>query len=111
VLSFYVRTADRLQRTSVWMENMEGGLDYLKSVIIDDKLGLCEQLEQQMQHVIDTYQCEWKTTIEDKSKLKRFHHFINSDGTDDNVVFVEERGQIRPARDDERKHFNLVEVA
>ncbi|MFI3188599.1 nitrite reductase large subunit [Crenothrix sp. D3] len=111
VLSFYVRTADRLQRTSVWMENMEGGLDYLKSVIIDDKLGLGEQLEEQMQHVIDTYQCEWKTTIEDKSKLKRFHHFINSDGTDDNVVFVEERGQIRPARDDERKHFNLVEVA
>ena len=110
-LSFYVRTADRLQRTSVWMENMEGGLDYLKSVVIDDKLGLAEQLEQQMQHVIDTYQCEWKTTIEDKSKLKRFHHFINSDATDDNVVFVEERGQIRPARDDERKHFNLVEVA
>lgn len=111
VLSFYVRTANHLQRTSVWMENMEGGLDYLKSVIIDDKLGLGEQLEQQMQNVIDTYQCEWKTTIEDKSKLKRFHHFINSDGTDDNVVFVEERGQIRPARDDERKHFNLVEVA
>ncbi|MEI6708322.1 MAG: (2Fe-2S)-binding protein [Methylococcales bacterium] len=110
-LSFYVRTADRLQRTSVWMENMEGGLDYLKSVIIDDKLGLGEQLEQQMQTVIDTYQCEWKTTIEDESKLKRFHHFINSDATDDNVVFVEERGQIRPARDDERKHFNLVEVA
>ncbi len=109
-LSFYVRTADRLQRTSVWMENMEGGLDYLKSVIIDDKLGLCEQLEQQMQHVIDTYQCEWKTTIEDKSKLKRFHHFINSEATDDNVVFVEERGQIRPAREDERKHFNLVEI-
>ena len=110
-LSFYVRTADRLQRTSVWMENMEGGLDYLKSVIIDDKLGLGEQLEQQMQTVIDTYQCEWKTTIEDDNKLKRFHHFINSDATDDSVVFVEERGQIRPARDDERKHFNLVEVA
>lgn len=110
-LSFYVRTADRLQRTSVWMENMEGGLDYLKSVIIDDKLGLGEQLEQQMQHVIDTYQCEWRTTIEDESKLKRFRHFINSDQADDNVVFVEERGQIRPADDAERKHFKLLEVA
>ncbi len=110
-LSFYVRTAGRLQRTSVWMENMEGGLDYLKSVIIDDKLGLGEQLEQQMQHVIDTYQCEWKTTIEDESKLKRFRHFINSDQADDNVVFVEERGQIRPADDAERKHFKLLEVA
>jgi len=111
-LSFYVRTADRLQRTSVWMENMEGGLDYLKSVVIEDKLGLCEQLEEQMQYVIDTYQCEWKTAIEDENKLKRFRHFVNSDATDAAVVFVEERGQIRPANEDERrKHFNLVEVA
>jgi nitrite reductase (NADH) large subunit len=108
-LSFYVRTADRLQRTSVWLENMEGGLDYLKSVVIADKLGICEQLEQQMQHVITTYQCEWKTTIEDAAKLKRFHHFVNSDQLDDNLVFVEERGQLRPADKDERKHFNLVE--
>ena len=109
-LSFYVRTADRLQRTSVWMENMEGGLDYLKSVVIADKLGLCEQLEEQMQHVINSYQCEWKTTIEDASKLKRFHHFVNSDQLDDNIVFVEERGQLRPADKDERKHFNLLET-
>jgi len=110
-LSFYVRTAGRLQRTSVWMENMEGGLDYLKSVVIDDKLGLCDQLEQQMHYVIDTYQCEWKTAIEDEAKLKRFRSFINSDQPDDNVVFVEERGQIRPARDNERKHFKLMEIA
>ncbi|MFA5983028.1 MAG: nitrite reductase large subunit NirB [Methylococcaceae bacterium] len=110
-LSFYVRTADRLQRTSVWMENMEGGLDYLKSVVIDDKLGICSQLEQQMQYVIDTYQCEWKTTIASEDKLKRFRHFVNSDKTDDNVVFVQERGQIRPANEDEREHFKLLEVA
>ncbi|NOT84188.1 MAG: nitrite reductase large subunit [Methylococcaceae bacterium] len=110
-LSFYVRTADRLQRTSVWMENMEGGLDYLKSVVIEDKLGLCEQLEMQMLHVIDTYQCEWKTTIADAEKLKRFRHFINSDQPDDRVVFVEERGQLRPADEEERKHFELVEIA
>lgn len=110
-LSFYVRTADRLQRTSVWMENMEGGLDYLKSVIIDDKLGLCEQLEQQMQYVIDTYQCEWKATIDNEAKLKRFRHFVNSDETDNNVVFVEERGQHRPANESERKHFKLMEIA
>ena len=109
-LSFYVRTADRLQRTSVWMENMEGGLDYLKSVVIADKLGLCEQLEEQMHHVINSYQCEWKTTIEDASKLKRFHHFVNSDQLDDNIVFVEERGQLRPADKDERKHINLLET-
>jgi nitrite reductase (NADH) large subunit len=105
LLTFYVRTADRMQRTSVWMENMEGGLDYLRSVVIDDKLGLNEQLEAQMQHVIDTYQCEWKTTIADESKLKRFRHFVNSDEKDPNVIFVEERGQIRPANDEERQQL------
>ena len=109
VLIFYARTADRLQRTSVWMENMEGGLDYLKSVVIEDKLGLCDDLEVQMQNVVDTYQCEWKTTIADENKLKRFRHFINSDKTDENIIFVEERGQIRPANEDERQHFALVE--
>ncbi len=109
MLIFYVRTADKLQRTSVWMENMEGGLDYLKSVVIDDKLGACDQFEEQMQHVIDTYQCEWKTTIENEEKLKRFRHFVNSDKTDDNVVFVEERGQIRPANEEEHKHFKISE--
>jgi nitrite reductase (NADH) large subunit len=109
LLIFYVRTADKLQRTSVWMENMEGGLDYLKSVVIDDKLGACEEFESQMQHVIDTYQCEWKTTIESEEKLKRFRHFVNSDKADDSIVFVEERGQIRPANEDERKHIKIAE--
>ena len=111
VLIFYVRTADRLQRTSVWMENMEGGLDYLKAVVIDDRLGICAELERQMQYIIDTYQCEWKTTIADENKLKRFRHFINSDQPDDHVVFVEERGQIRPANEFEREHFKLAEEA
>ncbi len=109
MLIFYVRTADKLQRTSVWMENMEGGLDYLKSIVIDDKLGVCDQFETQMQHVIDTYQCEWKTTIENEEKLKRFRHFVNSDVIDDNVIFVEERGQIRPANEEEHKHFKISE--
>ncbi|MDG2364961.1 MAG: nitrite reductase large subunit NirB [Methylococcaceae bacterium] len=103
VLIFYVRTADRLQRTSVWMENMEGGLDYLKSVVIEDRLNICEQLEQQMDYVIETYQCEWKTTLESPEHLKRFRHFVNSDQSDERVVFVEERGQVRPANEQERE--------
>ena len=96
-LMFYVRTADRLQRTSVWMENLEGGLDYLKQVIIDDSLGLAAELESQMAHVVGTYQCEWKTTIEDPEKLKRFRTFVNSSEEDNFQLFVEERGQWRPA--------------
>ena len=96
-LMFYVRTADRLQRTSVWMENLEGGLDYLKSVVIDDKLGLASDLEAEMAHVVDTYECEWKAAIDDEEKLKRFRTFVNSEKADDSLVFVRERGQRRPA--------------
>ena len=102
VLMFYVRTADRLQRTSTWRENLEGGLDYLKDVLIKDSLGLGAELEGQMQHVVDTYQCEWKTAVNDPQTRKRFRSFVNSDKTDEHVVFVEERGQIRPARLEER---------
>lgn len=100
-LMFYVRTADRLQRTSVWLENLEGGLDYLKKVVLDDSLGLGDELEAQMTRIVGTYQCEWKTTIEDPEKLKRFRRFINSDSADETVVFVRERDQIRPARDED----------
>jgi nitrite reductase (NADH) large subunit len=97
VLMFYVRTADRLQRTSTWMENLEGGLDYLRQVIIDDKLGIGAELEADMAQVVNTYECEWKKAINEPETLKRFRHFINSDATDNRVVFVQERGQIRPA--------------
>ncbi|WP_422846432.1 nitrite reductase large subunit NirB [Acidovorax sp. M2(2025)] len=102
VLMFYVRTADRLQRTSSWRESLEGGLDYLKDVILKDSLGLCAELEAQMQQVVDTYQCEWKTAVTDAETRKRFRSFVNSDQADETVVFVPERGQIRPARADER---------
>ncbi|UOD29919.1 nitrite reductase large subunit [Massilia violaceinigra] len=102
-LMFYVRTADRLQRTSVWRDNLEGGLDYLKSVVIDDKLHLAAELEADIQHVVDTYACEWKNAVNDPATRQRFRHFVNSDLADQNVVFMPERGQIRPATIEERK--------
>ena len=108
-LMFYIKTADRLQRTSVWLENLEGGLDYLKQVILEDSLGIGSELEAEMAHVIDTYQCEWKTTIEDDEALKRFKHFVNDDSADDNLKYVRERGQRRPAFEHER--IELVEEA
>lgn len=102
LLMFYIKTADRLQRTSVWMENMEGGLEYLQQVIIEDSLGLGEELEQQMDHIVGSYQCEWKTTLESTESLKRFNHFVNSDAQDNNILFIEERNQIRPANAKEK---------
>lgn len=101
-LMFYVHTADRLQRTSTWRDNLEGGLDYLKGVLIQDTLGLGAQLEAEMQHVVDTYQCEWKTAVNDPVTRQRFRSFVNSEKKDEHIVFVEERGQIRPARAEER---------
>ncbi|KXI30680.1 nitrite reductase large subunit NirB [Paraglaciecola hydrolytica] len=111
VLMFYVRTADRLQRTSVWMENLEGGLEYLKQVVIEDSLGLGAELESQMQVVVDAYQCEWKTAIENEESRKRFRQFVNSDKADTNIVFVEERQQIRPATPEEKASFTQQQQA
>ena len=107
-LMFYVRTADRLQRTSVWMDNLEGGLDYLKQVVIEDSLGIAAELEEQMSNIVGTYQCEWKRTIENPERLKRFVQFVNADAEDDQVVFVQERGQPRPATEAER--LELLQV-
>jgi len=102
-LMFYIRTADRLQRTSTWRDNLEGGLDYLKDVIINDKLGIGAELEAEMALVVDTYECEWKKAIETPETLKRFRSFVNSKAADSNIVFVDERGQRRPARPEERR--------
>jgi len=102
-LMFYIRTGDRLQRTSVWLENLEGGIDYVRKVVCEDSLGIGAELEADMQKLVDTYECEWKKAINDPEIMKRFRHFVNSDDPDKNVVFVTERGQIRPARPGERE--------
>jgi nitrite reductase (NADH) large subunit len=102
-LMFYIRTADRLQRTSTWRDNLEGGLDYLKAVVLDDRLGIAAELEAEMAHVVGNYACEWKAAIEDPAMVKRLRTFVNSDATDDNIVFVEEREQVRPATPEEKR--------
>jgi nitrite reductase (NADH) large subunit len=110
-LMFYVRTADRLQRTSVWRDNLEGGLEYLRQVVVHDKLGIAAELEADLQHVVDTYACEWKAAVNDPDTRKRFRHFVNSEQPDQNVVFMPERGQIRPATIEERQRKTIPIVA
>jgi nitrite reductase (NADH) large subunit len=105
LLIFYIRTADRLQRTSVWCENLEGGLEYLRQVICRDSLGIGAELEADMRHAVESYECEWKRAINDSPTLSRFRHFVNSDREDEGVRFVDERGQPRPARPEERAHL------
>jgi nitrite reductase (NADH) large subunit len=96
-LMLYVRTADRLQRTASWLNDLEGGIAYVKHVVIDDGLGIAEELEADMTRVVGSYQCEWRTTVTDAEKLKAFRPFVNSDTPDPSVVFVKERAQHRPA--------------
>ncbi|MGH8302433.1 MAG: nitrite reductase large subunit NirB, partial [Steroidobacteraceae bacterium] len=102
-LMLYVRTADRLQRTSTWRDNLEGGLEYLKQAVCQDSLGIGAELEADMARVIAAYECEWKKAVEDPATRQRFRHFVNSDAGDNNVVFVRERSQIRPATATERR--------
>ncbi|MBW4525971.1 MAG: nitrite reductase large subunit NirB [Phormidium tanganyikae FI6-MK23] len=107
-LMFYIRTANRLERTATWFNKLEGGMDYLKQVIIEDSLGICAELEAEMAHQVDTYACEWKTTIDDPTKVCRFRHFVNSDDSDPNLVQVEERGQQRPIYEHERQLISIT---
>ncbi|WP_255639924.1 nitrite reductase large subunit NirB [Deinococcus taeanensis] len=96
-LMFYVRTADRLQRTSAWLEQLDGGLDYLRAVIIDDRLGLCAELDAEMARHVAAYQDEWAAAVNDPAIRDRFRTFVNSDARDPGIEWVDERGQIRPA--------------
>lgn len=107
-LMFYIRTADRLQRTSTWMDNLDGGMDYLRQVVLEDSLNIAAELENEMSAVIETYQCEWQTTLADPDRLALFKPFVNSDQADEAVVMVQERQQIRPATHEERQVLSLT---
>ncbi|HAS1170354.1 TPA: nitrite reductase small subunit NirD [Enterobacter cloacae] len=88
-LMFYIRTADRLQRTSTWMDNLEGGLDYLREVILDDSLGIAHELEQEMVRVVETYQCEWQTTLNDPNRLALFRTAVNGPAAEESKRWQE----------------------
>ncbi|GAC1608744.1 MAG: nitrite reductase large subunit NirB [Mycobacteriales bacterium] len=97
-LMFYVFTADRLQRTASWLEALDGGLEHLRSVIMDDALGICDELDEAIARHVDGYRDEWADTLDDPERLARFTSFVNAPGEPDpSIAFTESRGQIRPA--------------
>lgn len=102
-LMYYIFTADRLQRTAPWFEDLEGGIDALRDVIFDDSLGICADLDAAMAGHVEAYEDEWKATLEDPQKLRRFASFVNAPATPDPALaYTVERGQPRPATGDER---------
>jgi nitrite reductase (NADH) large subunit len=96
-LMYYIQTADRLTRTSVWLEKMEGGIERLREVILDDCLGICDELERQIQFLVDSYKCEWKEVVNDPAKRRLFKQFVNTDETEPTIEFVKQREQQRPS--------------
>ncbi len=95
-LMFYIKTAEPLNRTATWLNKMESGMSYLKAVILDDSLGICADLEQDMQSLINNYECEWKAAVENPEIRKRFTHFVNAPNQKDPTVeFTELRDQKR----------------
>jgi nitrite reductase (NADH) large subunit len=96
-LAYYIMTADRLTRTSVWLEKLEGGIDHVRDVVVRDKLGIAADLEAMIQNLVDTYQCEWAAVVRDPEKRRRFRQFVGSDESEPCIEFVSERGQSRPA--------------
>ncbi|TNV22221.1 nitrite reductase small subunit NirD [Buttiauxella sp. B2] len=99
LLMFYIRTADRLQRTSTWLDNLEGGIEYLRDVILNDSLNLAQELEKEMVSVVDAYQCEWQTTLNNPDSLALFRSYVNSEQTDEAVQRQNLRGQLQPVTD------------
>ncbi|MCQ4082012.1 nitrite reductase large subunit NirB [Streptomyces sp. RB6PN25] len=96
-LMFYIRTADRLERTSAWLERIDGGLDHVRDVVVHDSLGICDELEALMADHVANYRDEWAETLNDPDRLRRFVSFVNApDAPDPSVRFVPERDQIKP---------------
>ncbi|HKH07476.1 MAG TPA: nitrite reductase large subunit NirB [Agromyces sp.] len=111
-IMYYVRTADRLQRTARWIEDLEGGLDHVRDVVVNDSLGLAEELEQAMARHVDTYEDEWAATLADPERLRRFRSFVNAPNVPDpSIARVPERDQFRPATSEERERGEAVLVA
>lgn len=93
-LMFYIKTADPLTRTATWLNKMEGGIDYLRNVVVNDSLGIAKELEAEMQLLADNYTCEWKDVVENPELRKRFNHFVNAPAEKDPTVkFEPMRGQ------------------
>lgn len=113
-LIFYIRSADKLERTARWIERYPGGIKGLKEVIVNDKLGICDELEKEMEDLVGLYQCEWTSVVNDPERRKTFRQFANTSETQDMSEMIAERSQRRPADwpvDSPPLHFSVLDLA
>ena len=96
---FYIKTADPLTRTATWLNKMDGGIDYLRNVVVNDSLGMSEQWEREMEQHVKTYQCEWKVAIETPEIRKRFSHFVNAPEEKDPTIQFDEMREQKKAKE------------
>lgn len=95
-LMFYIRTAEKLQRTARWLEALPGGLRYLQAVVLEDSLGICASLEAQMAELVDSFFDEWAEAIRTPAIAAQFKQFANTDDAVENVEVEQDRDQTRP---------------
>lgn len=96
-LMFYIRTADRLQRTAPWQESFDGGLEKLRAIVCQDSLGIASDLEAAMARHVAGYRDEWAAVLDDADKLRRFVSFVNAPDTPDpTIAFDESSGRKVP---------------
>ncbi len=111
-LMLYIREADKVQRTARWVEEYPGGIEELRRVIVDDTLGIGEQLEEAMQRHVDSYVDEWAEAVYNPERAAKFVSFVNApDQSDPQLAYVIERGQPRPAQPGETDTFPTMQAA
>lgn len=98
VLMYYILTAKHLQRTAPWLAALEGGIDYLKKVVVDDSLAIGADLEALMERSRENVKCEWREVAYDDELQKQFRQFVNTSETQDSeqIEYIEMRGQMHP---------------
>jgi NAD(P)H-dependent nitrite reductase small subunit len=99
---YYIHTANPLERTARWLERLEGGLEQLRAVVVDDSLGIAAQLERDMERLVASYACEWAAVVRDPERRRGFTT-AGASGPKNGDGFVRVRGQKQPEpwRDDD----------
>jgi nitrite reductase (NADH) large subunit len=90
----------------VWQQKLPSGkngggpIEHLKEVIIEDSLGICEELDRRISFLVDTYHDEWAEVVKDPERRAKFKQFANTDEVvpmESMIEYVDMRGQQRPA--------------